>query len=113
MAFKEGTSAITLVAGADLSASQHRFVKVNASGYAVLAGAGENAAGVLANDPTSGQAGTVDVGGVTKVVAGATVALGAEVESDANAAAITQSAGEALGIALSGGAAGELISVLL
>ena len=113
MATREDTSAITLVAGADLSAAQFRFVKVNSSGYAVLAGAGEKAAGVLANDPLDGQAGTVDVGGVSKVVAGATVAAGAEVQSDAAAAATTLNTGKPLGIALYGGAAGEIISVLL
>lgn len=113
MATRENTSAITLVAGADLSEQQFRFVVVNAAGKAVVAGAGAAAVGVLTNDPLEDQAGTVDIGGVTKVVAGATVAAGARVESNAAGAAITLDSGEALGTALSGGAAGENISVLL
>lgn len=75
---------ITRLAGADLSSSQYRFVKLNAAGAVVLSGAGEAAIGVLQNKPGNGQAATVRVGGLSKVIAGAAIALPNRIASDAN-----------------------------
>jgi hypothetical protein len=60
---------ISLEAGADLTSSQYRFVKLS-SGKAALCGDGEDAIGVLQNDPNSGQEAAVALSGITKVVAG-------------------------------------------
>lgn len=121
-----------LNASGDLSAAQFKFVTVNSSSQVAVAGTqGTVVVGVLQNKPSAaGQAAQVMSAGVTKVVAGATVAAGAVVESDSVGRAITAVkstvntgdagsasdpviGGAAAGIALTGGAVGELISVLL
>ena len=64
---------ITLEAAADLSSNQYNFVKLDASGNVVICdvdSAGQIPIGVLQNKPTSGQAATVMITGVTKVEAG-------------------------------------------
>ena len=69
---------VTLVAGADLSAKQYTFVKLDSSGQAVAAAAATDIPiGVLQNAPTSGQEAEVLVVGGTKIVAGAAIAEGA------------------------------------
>lgn len=121
-----------LNASADLSASQFRAVTVNSSSQVALAGTqGTVVVGILQNKPTAaGQAAQVMALGVSKVVAGATVAAGALVECDSTGRAITAVkstvntgdagsasdpviGGAAFGLAITGGAVGELISVLL
>lgn len=59
----------------DLSTSTGLAVVVNSSGNLVVAGADQLIDGVLVDDPKSGQAGTYQVRGVAKVVAGGTIAL--------------------------------------
>jgi hypothetical protein len=115
MATEQKVCSITRIAGADLSAAQYLFVEQSTAGtITVCNGAGEYALGVLQNDPTSGQAGTVAVSGVTKVVAGGTVAIGAKVTTTAAGKALTATTGQQiLGEAMSGGDADEVISVLL
>jgi len=115
MSTMEQVGSITLLAGADLSAKQFTAVDVNSSGAAItVTGAGARAVGVLMNKPTSGQAATVATMGVVKMVAGATVAAGANVQADAAGDAITAaSADHVIGVALTGGDDGELIRVLL
>lgn len=67
---------VTLVAGADLSAKQYNFVKLNSSGQAIAIAADTDVAiGVLQNAPTSGQEAEVLIVGGTKVVAGAAITL--------------------------------------
>ena len=69
---------VTLVAGADLSALQYRFVKLDSSWQAVKFAANTDLhIGVLQNAPTSGQEAEVLVVGGTKLVAGEAVAEGA------------------------------------
>ncbi|WP_299393268.1 capsid cement protein [Pelagibius sp.] len=116
MATYQSLHNITLVAGADLSASQYRFMTVAADGQIDPTGDGANAHGVLQNKPSAaGEAATVAIAGVSKVVAGAAVAAGASVASDANGGAVPPTVGEEkLGTALeAAGAAGEIIEVLL
>lgn len=68
---------ITLEAGADLSAKQYHFVKLDASGKAVVcSGATDKPVGVLQNTPTSGQAAEIVVAGLTKVSSDAALAIG-------------------------------------
>jgi len=101
------------IAGADLSAEQYTFVKRGSGDVVVQCDAGEAAIGVLWNDPASGRAATVIVGGEPMVYAGAAVAVGAEVTPDAEGRAVTAtSTDEVVGIARSAaGAADELVTV--
>jgi len=63
-----GALDITLVAGADLSAIQYHFVKLDADGKAVACGANEVSIGILQNTPESGEAARVRVLGTSKLV---------------------------------------------
>lgn len=100
--------ALTRVAAATLTAD--RFVTL---GGAVPA-AGDAGCGVLAFDAESGDLITVYVMGTAVVEAGAAIADGALVQTDATGLAITKAAGATLGRALkAAGAAGEKIEVLL
>lgn len=116
MSYYESNVCITLEASADLSADQYKFVTLGATGIAVNTVAGGACLGVLDTKPNAlGVAGAVAVGGVTKVKAGAAVARGADVQSDATGLAITAVApGFSQGTALEAAAAsGDIIAVLL
>ena len=122
-----------LTSSADYSSSgQFTAVKVNSSGQVVQCGTqGEVALGVLQNAPKSGQAATVMVDGVTKMVAAGSIAAGALVTVDSQGRAVaanketvnTSDAGASadpvigsnvLGICIIGaGAAGSLCSVAI
>lgn len=105
----------TRKAGGDLSAAQYKFVKqANTGRVGVCTVGGENAFGVLQNDPSAvDQEASVSVMGITKVVAGGTVAIGDLVETDSAGRAVTASSGVVLGEAVSGGAVNNIISILL
>lgn len=65
---------ITLVAGADLSSAQYKFVKINSSGEAVVcSGATDKPIGVLQNNPIQGGEASVTVVGGTKVLSSASI----------------------------------------
>lgn len=114
MAFQENGIDITVVAGGDLSAKQFHAVKVNSSGQVVAAGDGEAGIGFVQNKPTSGQAATVRVAGVTKAAAGGTVTAGQKIAANADGKAVTATASEnVIGTALTGGTSGTIISVLV
>ena len=117
MAYEEKVESVTLEAGSDLSAGQFHFVLLASDGQVdLVASAGGDADGVLYNDPAAaGRAATVAISGIVKVVAGAAVAVGDKVQSDASGRAITAASGDhVLGKAVSAaGAAGDVISVLL
>ncbi len=86
MAYEIANSAvkITLPAGADLSAKQYYFVKINTSAQAVLcSGATDKPIGVLQNAPTSGQAAEITVVGGTKIVASASLDEGVAIGTTA------------------------------
>jgi hypothetical protein len=107
----------TFVAAADLSAQQFRFMRQTAAfAVNVCAASTDVPVGVLQNKPLAGEA--VDLGliGTTKVVAGAAIAAGAEVMSDAQGRAITATgAGNSVfGRAVSAAtAAGQIIELLI
>jgi len=62
--------------------------------------AGAVSYGVLQNAPAQGQACDVAINGITKVVVGAAVTAGQELQSDTNGRAITFSSGRKVGMAL-------------
>lgn len=98
-----------LEAGAAIA--RRRFVKADANGNGVQAGAGESAIGVSMNDPASGE--TLELAdGIVIVEAGAVIAANSLVQSDANGKAIALAAGIPLGTALTASAgAGNFIAV--
>ena len=98
------------VAGADLSAKQYTFVKLNSSGAVVAAVAADKPYGILQNAPKSGEAATVCIGGISKVKSAGTIANGATIGSDANGAAVS-SPTTASGVAQLAGASGDVITV--
>jgi hypothetical protein len=107
---------ISLLAGADLSAAQFKAIKVNSSGQAVLAAAGDFAIGVLQNNPASGEAATVRVAGKSKFNGDAAVAAGAKVTASADGQIITATVAtdNVLGVCLEAVAnAGEVGSLLI
>ena len=116
MAYENLGKCISLEASTDLSSYQYRFVKLSTTQLA-LCGDGQNAIGVLLNDPAAqARAGNVMVGsGVTKVVAGGNVTAGDLISSDASGRAVTAVSGDfLLGHALetSTSGAGAVVSIL-
>lgn len=102
----------------DLAANQFYLIEDDGSGNAklVAAAAQLGITGVLQNDPASGQVATVRVAGVTKCVAGAAVAAGAMIVSNAAGEGVTYggTGGGVVGIAQdAAAAAGDLFSLLL
>lgn len=119
MAHEYGLQCVSLVAAADLSAKQFYFVYVDGNGKAALnVTAGARAVGVLQNKPIAGETAEVAYAGVTKVAAGATITADDPVMSDvagkADVAVAAAAPGNFVrGQALEGGAAGEIITMLL
>lgn len=105
----------TQPAGADLRLKQYHGVKLNAAAAVVAAGAGEAIAGVLQNKPNTGEACERMMTGVTKGVAGAIIAAGADVQVDANGQFITKAAGIGVGrhLGQAACAVGDVISIEL
>lgn len=117
MAFETPGFAFSREASGDLSAGQHHFVEIDGNGQIVLiSGSGDPAIGVLQNKPVAqGNEGAIMGTGISKVVAGAAVTVGALVMSNAAGRAITATSGEVvLGRALeAAGGDGEVIPVAL
>lgn len=107
----------TLVAAADLSASQFKLVYINSSAQiAVPATAGIACVGVLKNTPTSGGSCEVQFGGITKVQYGGTIAAGALVMTNNAGQAVTYTGAESatpVGIAVLAGVSGDIGSIYL
>lgn len=99
--------AVTIAAAAALS----RFRFADYSGN--VAGAGERVLGVPTTDFSAGEQASVATHGEILVEAGAAIAAGAEVESDADGRAVTKTTGVGFGVARdAASAAGEIIRVL-
>lgn len=110
---------ITEKADADLSAKQYFLVAKSATGVG-LAGANARVLGPLMDKPAAAAFGAVQVSGIAKVKAGAAIAAGDYLKSDANGKAVpaaAEAAGvlvEIFGIALEAATADlDVISVLL
>jgi len=101
MAYEESLVCVTLESSGDLSDYQYRLVKVATDGQVELCSAAAQAVGVLQNKPgDEGQAASVAVAGITKLVAASGVSAGDVLESAANGVATTLSSGKALAVAL-------------
>ena len=89
MAYDQEGSAIkvTMAAGADLSSDQFKFVKVSAADTVVRCnGATDNPLGILMNKPASGEAASVLIAGIGKVIAAASTVSNGSIQlgTDAN-----------------------------
>lgn len=131
MAYEESLRSITLNADSSLAVytgppgtpgapnphggKQYHFVKVTGVHQVGIADADDVVIGVLQNKPqNTGNAATVGIRGVSKVVADAAITAGANIKCSADGQAATAGAGPTVGVALTSAAnAGELVSVLL
>lgn len=106
-------------ASADLSAKQFHIVKMTGDKTVTFCAAVTDLCmGVLQDAPTSGQPANVAIGGLSKVLAGGTITAGQLVGTDNAGKAVAIVAGTdttqyILGRAITGGASGEYISVLV
>ena len=99
--------AVTIAAAAALT--RFRFVDFTGN----VASAGERPLGVATTDFDIGEQASVATHGEILVEAGAAIAAGAEVESDASGRAVTKTTGVAFGVARdAAAAAGDIIRVL-
>ena len=112
--FKQPNLLTGKVAGADLSSSQHKAVKLDASGNVILAGAGEGL-GLLMNDPVSGDFAEVAVlGGGALGTAAAALNEGDELASDASGDLVAAvSTDVVVGLAMEAAAIGDKFEVLV
>ena len=116
MAYEIPGFSFTLEASGDLSAEQFTAMVVDGNGQAAQAGAAVNIAGVLQNNPSAiGREAAIMANGITKGVAGAAVAAGAYLMTDANGEFITGvGTNELVGVALeAAGGQGEIIPILI
>jgi phage-related tail fiber protein len=106
---------VSLTAAADLSAKQGLMMKISAAGAVNTAGDAEDAHGVLLNKPTSGQAASVQISGVAKVIAGTAITAPDNVGVDSSGRVVAPSASDKLvGVAITdAGAAGDWVEVIL
>lgn len=112
----ESVQRISLPVASDQSANMYKFVKGSGAGVVVNDTEGGPCIGIL-DSPDGDAAGKVVpvvYGGVSKVVLGATTAAWANVQSDANGAAIAALTGDySQGTLLAGGDAGDVVPILL
>jgi len=116
MAVMQSRDTRTFEAGEDLSSAQFKFVTLESDGQVDLAdAAGERAIGVLLNKPdAAGKAATVAITGKVMVEAGATVAAGAQLQTNAAGEAITAAAGDVvMGYALEDAVDGQIFAMEL
>lgn len=116
MSLQQKVESLSLPAAGDLSASQFRFMTVNAAGRIALPAAGADAVGVLQDKPDAidriGQVAMLNASLRLKVVAGGTVTAGTKAQSDASGEAITAATGDhVLGTFLKSGVAGDLVEI--
>lgn len=100
---------------AEAAVPAFRFAKAGTTeGNVKLAGAGDTALGVTGElDSAEGRRCDVQLDGIAEVECGGSVTFGAKLASDANGKAVAAESGEYLGIALEGGASGDVIRVKL
>ena len=104
-----------LTAAADLSAKQYYLLKVAGDGTVNLqTSAGGSVLGILQNDPESGQVADVGVVGVSKVLAGGTLAADDPIQAHTDGTAIKALTGDvSCGTVLIGCASGSYATVFI
>ena len=111
---------LSMTVGSDLSAKQFYLVKLSAARTVALASAAADAViGVLQDKPAaSGRAALVRVHGLSKVVAGGTIAAGDRLTSDTAGKAIVQAASAGVnngivGIAVEAAVASDIFTAFI
>jgi hypothetical protein len=108
------TQNLTLITAADFTSKRFYACKVDSAGKAALAGAGNNAIGIMQNDPILGEAGTVMVLGVSHAVLGGGVTAGQNLTPDAQGRLVVAGGSDAVcAIALETGTTNEVKRVCL
>ena len=101
---------MTLTAAADLSTHQYKFMEITAANTVNLCGAvTDRPVGVLLNKPTTGQAATILLAGVTQVVASGAIVAGRSIGTSAAGLATINAGSEAAG----GGSANPTVGISL
>jgi len=117
MSFDQGNfNDFSLPAAADLSAKQYRFITIDSSGNAAVSTRGALSCGVLQDNPAAAtRAARIRPSGLSKVVTGGSVTAGQALVADANGAAVNASSADNafMGIAVTGGASGDIITMLI
>jgi len=114
MAVMQSRDTRTVIAGADLSAAQFKFVKLDSAAEAVLAGNGESAFGVCLVGALEDNAATVVVTGKTMVKCGGTVTAGGAVGIDAAGLAVDAASTDIImGYATEAGVTSQIIAIEL
>jgi hypothetical protein len=114
MAYEIPGLPFTLVAGVDLRTSQYLAVACDTTtGFAEPPAAGAAIAGILQNAPNVDEESWVMRSGVSKVVAGAILTPGIEVEIAATGKAIVKATGIAVGYVLQGAQVDEIASIFI
>jgi hypothetical protein len=107
----------TYEASGDLSASQFCFMKLDSNGQIAVATEGSGSiVGVLTDKPAArGRAGRVVWAGTTMVKAGGTLVPGDRVSCDSTGKAVALGTGDSasLGVVVTGGVSGDVLSVQL
>jgi hypothetical protein len=106
---------LTMVAGEDLSSSQYQLVYVDAANSVKQRNSkGAPGIGVLNNKPQNGEHASVVVMGMTRCVAGGTIAAGSWITCSASGTGIAVSSGEYIfGKAITGVASGSVFQLLI
>lgn len=106
---------ISIPAGADLSSSTEKVVKLNSSGEVVdMAAITDVPVGILKNSPVTGEPAEIAVNGVSRIWLGATLSPGDLVGSSAAGKAVADAATNYnVGVLLKGGADGEIGEIIL
>lgn len=123
-AYEQVWKSITGMPAESLKDKRYHFGKIDSSGNLAVAGNGEKVVGVIYEPNEVGQPTQVVVAGIAFITLGGTVAAGAEVQSDANGAAITREPGDIVegdfveggrsaGVCLVGGTEGDIGCILL
>lgn len=118
MSYKNFQETMTFRAASDLAADQFKIVELTSDAHRVdLSAVGDLPVGVVQNHPNSGEAATVALSGVTKVVAGGAVLAGKKVSAAATGFATQTISGGIeiayFGKALTTAASGSLFSMLI
>ena len=102
MATTKWGDAIARIATNDLTGKLFYLAKLDATGQFVLAGSGDAVFGAIIEEAVAGKPATVLYNGLSKVIAGASIAAGDRLQSDVNGKAITLAGGVGFGMAVSG-----------
>lgn len=105
---------INIPAAASFLEKRYYLVKIDSNGKAALAGAGENAVGVLQKPAIANEACVIMTLGISKVIYGGNVTAGSNITPDAAGKAVTAGGTDAVvGVALESGSANNIGTVLL